>query len=128
MAAFDRIDGIADGIGRALMGLAGIAAGFALIEALWSLGSVPAETLWIELWRALGYGVFSLLYFMLALRPRRAAGIWEVSFFHKAALGVSALFIADNAEAAAAGPVDAGLAAATLVAYGLTRGWRSWQS
>ena len=117
-----------DGIGRALMALCGAAAGFAMVEAVAAQGSVPVEGAWIALWRALGYGVFALLFLLLAIRPRRSAGIWEVSLLHKAALGIAALGMGHVPEAATAGPVDAGLAAATVAAWWLTRGWRSWQA
>lgn len=128
MGIADPFIGVRDWIGRGLMALCALAASYAVAEALGGLGAVPEDRVWVELWRGLGFGAFALLYLVLALRPRRAAGIWEVSFLHKAGLGLATLWLGHIPEAATAGPIDAGLAAVTLLAYGLTRGWLSWRA
>jgi ABC-type uncharacterized transport system YnjBCD permease subunit len=68
------------------------------------------------------------MFVLLALRPRNSAGVWELAFFHKAAMAVSALFLSGAEGAALAGTIDAVLAAVIAVAYVLTRGWTAWKN
>lgn len=83
-------------------------------------------TLWVEIWRMFGFLVFAGMFALLGLRPRLSPGIWELVFFHKAAMVLAATQLTQLPEVALAGPVDAVLVAFILIAYILTRGWHSW--
>lgn len=117
-----------DRLGRVLMGLTAAAAMAAFAAGIGVAGNATPATRWVEMWRLFGYLVFAGMFALLAWRPRKSAGLWELAFFHKAAMGLSALFLAGAEGAAQAGPVDAALAAVILAAYVLTRGWRAWKS
>jgi len=115
-------------LGRGLMWLAALGAFAAFASAFAGISSAAPETLWVETWRLFGFLVFTGMFILLALRPRKSAGVWELAFFHKAAMGVSALFLPGAERAAQAGTIDAVLAAIILVAYMLTRGWMAWKN
>ncbi|MBN2115584.1 MAG: hypothetical protein JW730_03385 [Anaerolineales bacterium] len=117
-----------DRLGRGLMWLAALGALAAFVSALAGISSAAPETLWVETWRLFGFLVFTGMFVLLALRPRKSAGVWELAFFHKAAMGVSAIFLANAEGAALAATIDAVLAVVILAAYILTRGWMSWKN
>lgn len=117
-----------DRLGRGLMWLAALGALAAFVSGLASLSTAASETIWVETWRLFGFLVFTGMFALLALRPRRSAGIWELAFFHKAGMAVSALFLSGAKEAAPAGAIDGGLAILIVIAYVLTRGWMAWKS
>lgn len=117
-----------DRLGRGLMWLAAVGAFAAFATAISAVGSATPETLWVETWRLFGFLVFTGMFVFLALRPRQSAGMWELAFFHKVAMGVSALFLSGAEGAALAGTIDAVLAIIIAVAYILTRGWTAWKS
>lgn len=117
-----------DRLGRGLMWLAALGALAAFASALAVVNRATSETIWVETWRLFGFLVFTGMFVLLALRPRNAAGVWELAFFHKAAMAVSALFLSDADGAALAGTIDAVLAIVILVAYILTRGWIAWKN
>jgi len=117
-----------DLLGRGLMWLAALGAFAAFASAFAGISSAAPETLWVETWRLFGFLVFTGMFVLVALRPRRSAGVWELAFFHKAAMGVSALFLPGADGAAQAGAIDAVLAAIILAAYILTRGWLAWKN
>ena len=83
------------------MGLAFVGALFAFISALQAIQAASPETVWVETWRLFGFLAFAGMFALLALRPRISPGLWELAFFHEAAM--------------------------ILLAYVLTRGWRSWR-
>lgn len=117
---------VADRIGRgllvlcALAALATFAAGFATIAA------APDDRLVVEAWRTFGFGIFAAMWVMLALRPRRSPGIWELVLLHKIALSVFALTVLPAPGAGEALVADASLVVVTVIAYVLCRGWLSW--
>lgn len=117
-----------DRLGRGLMWLAALGALAAFVSALGVVNRATSETIWVETWRLFGFLVFTGMFVLLALRPRNAAGVWELAFFHKAAMAVSALFLSDADGVALAGTIDAVLAIIILVAYILTRGWAAWKN
>lgn len=119
------ISSLSDGIGRGLMALCALAAAYAAITGL--IAAPAPEIAWVFMWRTLGFAMFSALFALLALRPRLSPGLWELAFFHKAALGVAAIFLAGAPEAAEAGAFDAVLAAIIAIAYALTKGWQGWR-
>jgi hypothetical protein len=117
-----------DRLGRGLMWLAALGAFFAFVSAFAAVNNATPQTIWVETWRLFGFLVFTGMFVLLALRPRSAAGVWELAFFHKAAMAVSALFLSGAEGAAMAGTIDAVLAVVIAMAYVLTRGWMAWKS
>lgn len=117
-----------DRLGRGLMWLAALGALAAFTSGFAAVNNAAPETVWVETWRMFGFLVFTGMFVLLALRPRNSAGIWELAFFHKTAMAVSALFLSGAKEAAMAGTIDAVLAVIIAIAYILTRGWMAWQS
>jgi hypothetical protein len=117
-----------DRLGRGLMWIATLGAFSAFASGFAVVNSATPETIWVETWRLFGYLVFAGMFVLLALRPRNSAGMWELAFFHKTAMAVSALFLSGAEGAALAGTIDALLAVLIALAYILTRGWKAWKS
>ena len=117
-----------DRLGSGLMWLAALGALTAFASAFAAVKSATAETIWVEIWRLFGFLVFAGMFVLLALRPRNSAGVWELAFFHKAAMAVSALFLSGAKGSAMAGTIDAVLAVLIAMAYVLTRGWTAWKN
>lgn len=117
-----------DRLGRGLMWLAALGALSAFASGIAAVKNAAPQAIWVETWRLFGFLVFSGMFVLLALRPRNSAGLWELAFFHKAAMAVSALFLSGAPRAAMAGTIDAVLALLIAMAYILTRGWRGWKS
>ena len=117
-----------DRLGRGLMWLAALGAFSAFVSAGALVNSAAPETVWVETWRLFGFLVFTGMFILLALRPRHSAGIWELAFFHKMAMAISALFLSGADGAVMAGTIDAILAVLIALAYILTRGWRAWRT
>ena len=117
-----------DRLGRGLMWLAAVGALFAFASSIAAVGNATPETIWVETWRLFGFLVFAGMFVLLALRPRNLAGIWELAFFHKTAMAISALLLSGAEGAAMAGTIDAVLAVLIAIAYILTRGWMAWKS
>ncbi len=114
-------------LGRGLMWFAALGAFSAFASAILAVDSATSDTVWVETWRMFGFLVFTGMFVLLALRPRNSAGVWELAFFHKAAMAVSALVLSGAKEAAMAGTIDGVLAVLIMVAYILTRGWMAWK-
>lgn len=108
------------------MWFAALGALTAFISSVSILSSTDATVVWLETWRAFGFLMFAGMFVLLALKPRSSPGIWELAFFHKAAMTVAALFLRNVAEATSAGLIDGALAAMLLAAYLCGKGWRSW--
>ncbi len=115
-------------IGRSLMILAAIGALFAFVSSIATIKTATTETLWVEIWRSVGFLVFTGMFGLLAWRPRNSAGIWELVFLHKVTMAVVSVFLPYAAEARMAGSIDGILALMLLSAYLLTRGWMSWKT
>jgi hypothetical protein len=88
---------------------------------------MPADRVWIELWRTAGFLMFGGFFLLLTLRPRASAGIWELTFLHKAIMAIGALLLGGAPEAASAGTVDAILCVLLALAYWLTKAWHGWR-
>lgn len=116
-----------DRLGRGLMWLAALGALGAFAGSLTAVRQAGPDSVWLETWRMFGFAVFAGLFALVAWRPRRNPGVWELAFGHKLAMTVAALFLAPAPEARAAGLVDAGLAGLIAVAYICTRGWQAWR-
>jgi hypothetical protein len=117
----------ADRIGRGLMGLAALSALGAFAGGLAAVQHAGTDTIWVETWRMFGFLVFAGMFAIVAWRPRLSAGIWELAFFHKTAMAVSALVLSGAQDAATSGTIDAILAAVILIGYICTRGWTAWK-
>ena len=117
-----------DRLGRGLMWLAALGALAAFASSLGAVNSATPETIWVETWRLFGFLVFTGMFVLLALFPRNLSGVWELAFFHKAAMAVSALFLSGAKGAAVAGTIDGVLAILIAVAYICTRGWMAWKN
>ncbi len=109
------------------MWLACIGACIAFLTSINLVKAATAETLWLEIWRMFGFLVFAGMFMLLALRPRLSAGVWELAFFHKAAVSIYAFIFTNAREAQSAGSIDAALAVIIVIAYVCTRGWLSWK-
>ena len=115
-----------DILGRILMSLCCLGAIGAFYNSISAVRTASNLTVWIETWRLFGFLVFAGMFALLAWRPRFSAGIWELVFFHKAAMGISSLFLSSAQDAIASGAVDVVLTIFIVVAYICTRGWQSW--
>ncbi len=116
-----------DRLGRGLMVLAALGALLAFYASIAVVRAASAETVWVETWRMFGFVMFAGLFGLLAIRPRLSAGVWELAFFHKLAMAISALVLTEASEATAAGSIDAVLALLLAVAYVFTRAWTAWR-
>lgn len=117
-----------DRLARGLMWLAALGALSAFASGFAGVNNATPETIWVETWRMFGFLVFAGMFVLLALRPRASAGVWELAFFHKTAMAVSALFLSSAKDAAMAGTIDAVLAVLIAMAYIFARGWMAWKS
>ncbi len=102
---------------RAVTGLMLIAALGALFSFAGAVGATAAagpEAQMAEVWRMYGSPVFAGPFVLLALRPRRSPGVWELVVFHKTGTAVA---VADGV-----------LAAVTVIAYSLSRGYVGWKT
>ena len=115
-------------VGRGLMWFAALGAFSAFASAIPVVTSAASDTIWIETWRMFGFLVFTGMFVLLALRPRNSAGVWELAFFHKATMAVSALILSGAKDATMAGTIDGVLAILIAIAYVLTRGWMAWKN
>lgn len=115
---------------RAAMALMLLAALGALLAFVGSIGAATAagfDTVVVEAWRTYGFLVFAGLFVLLALRPRHYAGVWELGIFHKGAMSVTAALVGGEATAASmVAMVDGILAAMTIAAYFLAKGYTGW--
>ena len=113
-------------LGSFLMWVAASGALLAFVSGISVVASTTSNVVWLETWRNFGFLMFAGMFALLALRPRLSPGIWELAFFHKATMAISALFLIDVNEAAEAGLIDGILAVMLLIAYLCMRGWRGW--
>ena len=109
------------------MGLAALGALGAFAASIAAVRGAGPDSVWLETWRMFGFVVFAGLFALVAWRPRRIPGVWELAFGHKLAMAVASLLLAPAPEARVAGLVDAALAGLIAVAYISTRGWRAWR-
>lgn len=117
----------ADRIGRGLLVLDAVAALGAFAGGIATLAVAADDRLLVEGWRTFGFLVFAAMWTMLALRPRRSPGVWELILLHKVAMALFALAILPAPEAGTSLVVDVGLIVTTAAAYVLCRGWLSWR-
>jgi len=117
----------ADLVGRGLAALAALATGVAFVNGVLLTVNASDDRLFIEGWRVSSFSIFAALFALLAVRPRQAAGVWEIVLAGKAALVVFGALIGDVPEARLSAIIDFGLVAVVAAAYVLCRGWLAWR-
>jgi hypothetical protein len=118
-----------DRIAMVLMGLAGLAAAYALVTAIGVAVSAGPATQQVEWWRALGFFMFAALFGLLAFWPRRYPGLWELLILDKAVLTIVEMTLIQNhaANALSSAVVDGILTLVIAAAYVLSKGYLSWR-
>lgn len=116
-----------DRIGRSLMALNSVVTIAVFVNGLFLMADAGDDRIMVEGWRTFGYLVFSAMWAMLAYRPRQVPAIWEMVIFHKVAATVLALTILDTTEGMQSSIIDSTIAALTIFAYIVCRGWESWR-
>ncbi|MFD3916126.1 hypothetical protein [Streptomyces sp. NPDC058603] len=117
-----------DRIGRVLMALNSAVTFAVFINGLFLMADASDDRMMVEGWRTFGYLVFSAMWAMLAYRPRQVPAIWEMVIFHKVAATVLAFTILDTTEGMQSSITDTTVAALTIFAYIVCRGWQSWRA
>lgn len=118
----------ADLTSRALVGLAALATAGAFAHGLLLTSAAGSDRLFVEGWRVSSFAIFAGLFALLALRPRRSAGLWEILLLGKAGLTVFGFLVGDVPEAPEAAVIDLVLVAVVASAYVLCRGWLAWRT
>ena len=118
-----------DWMATILMLVAALGALYALITSIGVAAASGPDTQQVEWWRVFGFLMFTGLFVLLALWPRRYPGLWELLILDKAALTVvEAVLIKNNAaDAVTTAEADGILTVILLAAYLLSRGYRSWR-
>ncbi|MEU7751159.1 hypothetical protein AB0B57_35295 [Micromonospora sp. NPDC049101] len=118
---------LADRIGRGFAAVAALATVVAFVNGILLTLDAPDDRLFIEGWRVSSFAIFAALFALLAFRPRRSAGVWEILLAGKTALVVFGMTIGDVSEARLSALIDLGLVAVVATAYVLCRGWLAWR-
>lgn len=116
-----------DLVGRGLMALNSAVTFAVFVHGFSLMAKASDDRLMVEGWRTFGYLVFSAMWAMLAYRPRQVPAMWEMVIFHKIAASILAYTILDTTEGMQSSFTDTSVAALTILAYVLCRGWRSWR-
>ncbi|MET7396467.1 hypothetical protein ABZS66_23600 [Dactylosporangium sp. NPDC005572] len=120
---------MSDRIARILLVLAALGAAVAVVSSAGAVADAGPDTRMVETWRLLGLVVFTGVFLLLAYRPRRYAGIWELTIVNKLGLTIAGLsFGAGTAGARDALVVDGAITVILLASYALTRGWTAWRT
>lgn len=114
-----------DALARVLLVLAAAGAVFGVATGVEATASASAETMAVEFWRTAGLGFFAGVFLLLAWRPRRSAGVWELTILNKVALATFGLLVPADGSATFV-LVDGALAVILVAAYVLSEGWHSW--
>lgn len=115
-----------DLIGRGLMALNSAVTFAVFINGFFLMAEAGDDRLMVEGWRTFGYFVFSALWALLAYRPRHVP-VWELVILHKVAAAALAFTILDTTEGRQSSITDSSVAALTIFAYIVCRGWQSWR-
>jgi hypothetical protein len=116
----------ADLVGRGLVGFAAVMTGVAFVNGLLMAINATDDRLFVEGWRVSSFAIFAGLFALLAFRPRRSAGVWELLLVGKSALTVFGFLAGNVPEARLAAVIDLTLVAVVATAYVLCRGWLAW--
>lgn len=121
------VAGPRDWAGRGLLAVAAVGALVAFVGSLGEVGSATHATLVLVTWRLVGFGFFAAAFAVLAIRPRRSAGLWELAILNKVALAIFGLAFGPSVDGAPNLVIfDGGLALVLAGAYLLCRGWTAW--
>ena len=117
-----------DRIGKILLLLCTIGAFVSFFLNIENVASADTSTKVVEIWRLYGFIIFTGLFLLLAIYPRRYAGIWELVFFHKAAVSVTITLLIQHKtpDILSVAITDGILAVIVLIAYFLTKGYLAW--
>ncbi|MCE1252180.1 MAG: hypothetical protein LWX83_01390 [Anaerolineae bacterium] len=123
------IRNVNDRISLGLMMLAALGAAYAFVSAIGVALTAGPETQQVEWWRAFGFLLFTVLFIMLAIKPRAYPGLWELIILDKAGLTVVEFWLISNdvVNAQSTAIVDGVLTVIILAAYLLAQGYRSWR-
>ncbi len=98
------------------------------VAGLFSPLPAPPELAYTVGWRRMASLVFAGLFLLLAYKPRRYPGVWELCLFHRAALALYAAYLtAGGQNERPAIAINAIILALLLIAYILT-GAYAWRA
>ena len=116
-----------DRIARIILGVCAAGALMATISMAVSVADADGPLQPTETWQLAGLPVFAGLFVILAVGPRRTAGLWELVIANKLALVTAgATYLSGEQGASEFVVVDGTLVALLIAAYVLTRGWTAW--
>lgn len=117
----------ADLIGRGLVGFAAAMTVVAFVNGVVMTINATGDRLFVEGWRVSSFAIFAGLFALLAVRPRQAAGVWELLIVGKSAVTVFGFLAGNVPEARLSAVIDLALVAVVATAYFLCRGWLAWR-
>ena len=116
-----------DRIARIILGACAAGALMATVSMAASVADADGPLQVAETWQLAGLPVFAGLFVILAVGPRRTAGLWELVIANKLALvAAGATYLSGTDGASEFVVVDGVLVALLISAYVLTRGWTAW--
>ena len=120
---------IRDRIATGIMLMAALGAFYAMVSGVGVATAAGPDTQQVEWWRVFGFLMFTGVFVMLAIGPRRYPGLWELVILDKVALTIAEiLLIGKNAANAMNTAVADGILVILLIAaYLLSRGYASWR-
>jgi hypothetical protein len=99
----------------------------AFADGIMRMAAATTDRIWVETWRTFAYIVFAGLFALLAWRPRKSPGLWELTFAHKVAVVAVGLYLGNAVpEVSIAVKIDLVLVALIVTGWILCRGWLSW--
>lgn len=118
---------VRDRIARVILSVCAVGALAATVSMAVSVADADGPLQIAETWQLAGLPVFAGLFVILAVGPRRTAGLWELVIANKLALvAAGATFLSGTDGAGEIVAVDGALVALLIAAYVLTRGWTAW--
>lgn len=115
------------GTSRVLMALASVSAAVATITDIPTVTAAPSSTLVVEIWRLFGFGLFTGLFALLAIRPHGQRGLWELVIANKLALSIAGACLVARGEfpgASSALTWDGTLVVLLAAGYITARAWQ----
>jgi hypothetical protein len=117
-----------DQIAKVLLLLCALGAFISFFLNIENVAAVDSATKVVEIWRLYGFLVFTGLFVLLAIYPRRYAGVWELVILHKAAVSITIPLLIKNItpDIQSIAITDGVLVILVLMAYILTKGYSAW--
>ena len=126
-----QVDGVTsaprDLTARGLLWAAAVGAASSTASAIPAVVGADDATKVVEAWRMYGLALFTGLFVLLALRPRRHRGVWVLVIANKLALTITGLVLLSGDGVRDAGTIaawDGALSVLLITAYISCRGWR----